>query len=304
MPFPPNADSQSLYLAMAVAASAMLALGLLIMKGRAHALPIAEGAGIPRALLAWVADPAWLGGLALQTAGYALYVLAQAVLPVAIISVMMQGGIGLFVLFAVVVLGERASAAEWAGIAGTILGMVLMGLSLRAGEAQSPTNTGVMLVVSIAVLAGGLAPYMMPHFHQNGTAAAVFSGMMFGLASLYAKAMTNYYLLAPAMALLPRIVTNPYVYGVILTNIAGMAALQNSFASARGLIAMPLSTALSNLTPIAGAMIVFGERLPASHSAALMRIGAFGLTIAGGALLANPGGEDQEAERLPAAQGQ
>lgn len=120
---------------MAVVASAMLALGLLIMKARAHALPIAEGAGIPRALWAWITDPPWLGGLALQTAGYALFVLAQAVIPVAIISVMMQGGVGLFVLFAVVVLGERARAAEWAGLAGTILGMVLMGLSISAGEA-------------------------------------------------------------------------------------------------------------------------------------------------------------------------
>jgi len=83
-----------------------------------------------------------------------------------------------------------------------------------------------------------------------------------------------------------RIAANPYVYGVIATNIAGIVTLQNSFHSARGIIAMPLSGALSNLVPIAGGMLAFGERLPANGGAAAMRIGAFVLTIAAGALLA------------------
>jgi drug/metabolite transporter (DMT)-like permease len=302
MQFPPHIDNPSLYLAMAVAASTMLAIGVLIMKARAHALPIAEGTEIPYALLAWFTDPPWLGGLALQTAGYGLYVVAQAVIPVAIISVMMQGGIGLFVLFAVIVLGERASAVEWAGIAGTIMGMVLMGLSLKAGEAQSPTDSRLMIMLSIMLVAGGLAPYLVRAFNQNGIAAAIFSGIMFGLATLYAKAMTDHYLLTPA-PLLVRILTNPYVYGTILTNIAGMVALQNSFASVRGLIAMPLSTALSNLIPIAGAMAVFGEHLPARRDAAIMRLAAFGLTIASSALLANPTGGEPANDRLATAEG-
>jgi len=49
---------------------------------------------------------------------------------------------------------------------------------------------------------------------------------------------------------------------------------------------MPLSGALSNIVPIAGGMIVFGERLPADSMSAAMRVGAFVLTIAAGALLA------------------
>jgi hypothetical protein len=175
-----------------------------------------------------------------------------------------------------------------------------MGLSLSAGEAQSPTDSRLMVVLSLMLLAGGLAPYLVRRFHQNGIAAAIFSGVMFGLASLYAKAMTDYYLLAPA-PLIIRILANPYVYGTILTNIAGMAALQNSFASMRGLIAMPLSTALSNLTPIAGAMIVFGEHLPSSRSAASMRLAAFGLTVVGSALLTNPDKEDRAEKALAAA---
>jgi len=73
---------------------------------------------------------------------------------------------------------------------------------------------------------------------------------------------------------------------VIAANIIGIVMLQNSFHSARAIIAMPLSGALSNIVPIVGGMIIFGERLPAGSVPAAMRVGAFVLTIAAGALLA------------------
>jgi drug/metabolite transporter (DMT)-like permease len=288
MQFPTRVGDQVLYLALAIVASGLLALGVLVLKGRAHALPIAEGRGIAHAVGTWITDPIWLSGLGLQTAGYALYVVAQAVIPVAIVSVMMQGGIGLFVLFAVLILGERARLAEWAGIAGTIAGMLLMGLSLSVGAAQSPTATTPMMMLSAVLIAAGLAPYAVPHLHKNGIAAALFSGVMFGLASLYTKAMTDYYLLNAAPSIVSRILANPYVYATIVTNIAGLIALQNSFGALRGIIAMPLSTALSNIIPIAGAAAVFGEHLPADSRAASMRLVAFGLTLVGSALLTNP----------------
>src|SRR5271167_2759848 len=66
-----------------------------------------------------------------------------------------------------------------------------------------------------------------------------------------------------------------------------MVALQNSFSSARGIIAMPLSSALSNIVPIAGGMVAFGEGLPSESTAATMRVVAFVLTVLGSALLAN-----------------
>ncbi len=109
---------------------------------------------------------------------------------------------------------------------------------------------------------------------------------MFGLGGLFTKAMTDNFLGDDTGSIALRIATNPYVYGVIAANIAGIVTLQNSFHSARGIIAMPLSSALSNLVPIAGGMLAFGERLPANRAAAAMRIGAFVLTVAAGALLA------------------
>jgi drug/metabolite transporter (DMT)-like permease len=219
--------------------------------------------------------------------GYALFVLSLAEAPISLVSVMMQGGIALFVLFAVVFLGERARPSEWAGIVVTILGMLILAISLSSGEVQAPTANRAMILISVILFVAGYMPMRMRRFIEGGVGAALFSGVVFGLASLYTKAMTDDYLARETIAPVVRVATNPYVYGVIIANIVGMVALQNSFSSARGIIAMPLSSALSNIVPIVGGMIVFGERLPADAVYATMRIAAFVLTILGSALLAN-----------------
>jgi len=292
-----NIAALGFYLIVGLVGSALLALGLLMMKSRAHRLPIAAGAGTLRAIGAWLRDPVWSGGLVVQTAGYALFVVALAEAPISMVSVMMQGGIALFVLFAVVFLRERARPREWAGIVITILAMVLLGFSLSGGETQRLAGSRAMVLSSIALIVIGYIPLKMRRFRGNGVGAAIFAGVIFGLASIYTKAMADDYTTRIAMESALRIITNPYVYGTIITNIVGMVALQNSFAVARGIIAMPLSSALSNIVPIASGPIVFGERLPADPALAYIRIAAFVLTVLGSALLADSR-EDIGARRL------
>ena len=52
-----------LYLALAMVSSALLALGLLMMKARSDHLPVAAGANIIGAVVTWLRDPMWIGGL-------------------------------------------------------------------------------------------------------------------------------------------------------------------------------------------------------------------------------------------------
>ena len=283
-----------LYLALAMVSSVLLALGLLMMKAQSDHLPVAAGANIVRSVVAWIRDPMWIGGLGVQTAGWALYVIAVSQAPVSMVAVMMQGGIALFVVGSVLILGERARLREWTGIAAIVFGMVMLTLSIPEGQVEGALQPNTLLALSAILLVAGLAPMNVARLKHSGAAAAIFSGVAFGLGGLFTKAMTDTFLGNDAGPVALRIATNPYVYGVIVTNIAGIVMLQNSFHSARGIIAMPLSSALSNLVPIAGGMLAFGERLPANGAAAAMRIGAFVLTIAAGALLAG------SRENLPA----
>jgi drug/metabolite transporter (DMT)-like permease len=280
-------ETLALYLFVALVASCLFALGLLMMKSRAYRLPVAKGADTLPAIAAWIRDPIWSAGLLVQTVGYALNIVALSVAPISMVSVMMQGGIALFVLFAVMFLGERARPREWAGIAITIIAMAILGASLSAGETQTQTDNHSMILISIILLVVGFLPLRIGRLQDHGIGAAISSGVIFGLASLYTKAMTDDYAMRSTIEVVYRIVTNPYVYGVIVGNIVGMVALQNSFTSTRGIIAMPLSSALSNIVPIAGGMVVFGESLPSESTGATMRVVAFILTVLGSALLGN-----------------
>ena len=274
-----------LYLVLAVLASTLMALGLLMMKSRAALLPEASGSNIIRSVLTWFRDPMWLGGVGVQTVGWGLFVTAVSQAPVSMVAVMMQGGIALFVIFSVVVLGERARPAEWAGIVAIVLGMILLAMSLSAGASQGAMSDRVLvgLTATLAIVAG--VSFTRARLARGGIAQAIGSGIAFGLASLYTKAMTDAFE-AGGAGLALRMATDPWVYAMIGANFAGMVMLQNSFHQARGIITMPLSSALSNLVPILGGMIAFGERLPSDPIAAAMRVAAFILTIAASTTLA------------------
>jgi uncharacterized membrane protein len=275
-----------LYLSLAIVASALMAIGLLMMKSRSADLPVAAGANTIGAIAAWLRDPMWIGGLGVQCVGWAFYLIAVSNAPVSMVAVMMQGGIALFVIASVVILGERATPQEWAGIGAIVLGILMLTLSVRGGEPEGAFAPGTLLMLTALLTVAGLAPMAVARLNASGAAAAILSGVAFGLAALFTKAMTLEFTAGTAASLALRILSSPYAYGLIVANIAGIVMLQNSFHSARGIIAMPLSGALSNIVPIAGGMIVFGERLPAGSMAAAMRVGAFALTIAAGALLA------------------
>lgn len=275
---------------MAVVASALMALGLLMMKTRSTHLPKASGANTISAIVAWIRDPMWIGGLGVQTVGWACYVIAVSRAPVSMVAVMGQGGIALFVVASVVILGERATPREWVGIGAIVFGMLLLALSLGGGETEGAFEPATLLMFTALLTLIGLAPMAVARMNASGAAAAIFSGIAFGLGGLFTKAMTLA-LAGDNGSLALRIVSCPYVYSVVAANIIGIVMLQNSFHSSRAIIAMPLSGALSNIVPIIGGMIVFGERLPAGSMPAAMRVGAFALTIVAGALLA--GSRDQ-----------
>ena len=275
-----------LYLSFAILASALMALGLLMMKSRSAHLPMAAGANTIGAIIAWIRDPMWIGGLGVQTAGWAFYLIAVSRAPVSMVAVMGQGGIALFVIASVAILGERASPREWVGIGAIVLGMLMLALSLRGGEIEGSFEPSTLLTFSALLSLAGLVPMAVARMNASGAAAAILSGVAFGLGALFTKAMTFEFTGGDTAIIALQIVSNPYVYCTIAANIAGIVLLQNSFHSARAIIAMPLSGALSNIVPIIGGMIVFGERLPVDSMAAAMRVGAFLLTIAAGALLA------------------
>jgi hypothetical protein len=246
-----------------------------------------------------VRDPVWISGLGLQFLGFGIYLVAVAFAPISLVAVVMQGGIALFVAMSVVFLGERASIREWAGIGAIGIAMLMLSLSLGAGTPESRLDLRALAALSAAGAVATIVPLLAARGRNYGAAAAVAAGILFGFGGIFTKAMTETFFTAADGPLAVRIALNPFVYLMMGVNLSGIVLQQNAFHSVRAIIVMPTASALSNLIPIIGGIIAFGEHLPADPAFAAMRLGSFALTIVAGFLLATAAeGVPAPAERL------
>jgi multidrug transporter EmrE-like cation transporter len=256
--------------AWAICASTSLSIGLYLMKREAERLPSLGGGWRWTAWWAFVRDPWWIAGLALQILGYALYLLALRAAPLSIVSAAMNGGIALFVIFAVVGMGESVRALEWVGVALVMVALVVLSASVADAPASRPSGSG-LLPFSLTVLALS-AGAVLAQRARRAVGLSVASGLLLGLGSVYAKELTM------ALSLTAAVLT-------LGANFAGFVLMQAAFQSGRGVVVMPLFSVLSNLVPIIGGIVVYRESMPPGSAGAILRPVAFVLAIGGAALL-------------------
>jgi multidrug transporter EmrE-like cation transporter len=264
-------------LAFAVAASVSMSTGLYLMKREVDRVA-ARGAG--RGPASWrvlARNPWWIAGVALQPVGYALYMVALASAPLSVVHVMLNGGIVLFVLLAVLRLGERAERFEWAGVALIVVALLLLGTSDPPIDPAHPLARRLPSFSLVVVALSALA-LVLDGSARRPVGLSVASGLMLGLGSVFAKTVTSAPSLTAAMAGFRLPLT-------AAANVVGFVLMQAALQAGRGVVVMPLFSGLSNLVPIVGGMVVFGESLPDHGPGVLSRPVAFALAIGGGVLL-------------------
>jgi drug/metabolite transporter (DMT)-like permease len=262
---------------LAVMASVAMTVGLYLMKQQAERLPPLLGGWRLPAWWGFVRDPWWLLGALLQVIGFALYFAALRGAPLSVVHTAMNGGVALFVLMAVVGLGERPRPFEWVGVGCVSAGLIALGVSLADNPPASAVAHGtlpfsvVLVVLSVVALATGPHP-------GSGIGLSIASGLMFGLADVFAKGLAGAESFAAAM----------WSYNLELTvaaNLIGFALMQAAMQVGRGVVVVPIFSTLSNVVPIIGGLLVYREWETAGASAGLRPL-AFVLAIGGAALLA------------------
>ncbi len=270
---------------LAVASSTALSLGLFFMKRQADRLPSLGGGWRITAWVAFFRDPVWLLGVLLQMLGFGLYLAALRDTPLSVVHTAQNGGIALFVLLAAVGLHERPRPVEWAGVASVIAGLVALGLSLpdTAPAAATARGTAGFSLVVLAAAAVSLAADRAP---RRPVGLCISAGVVQGLAGVFAKGLAETPSLAAAFA-------SPNLPLTIATDIVGFALMQGALQAGRGVVTVPIFSVLSNLVPIIGGTLVFGEPWPLAGAAATLRPLSMLLALGGAALLGalaeNPG---------------
>jgi len=268
----------TLALVFALASTSILNLAYLREQGAAAALPPLSLRRPIASLRLLVADHGWVGGFAMESIGFALYVVALALAPLALVQSVGAGGIGLLAVASARLQHRAMTRRELAGALIAIAGLACLSISLSAGVGGGGRNGAIAPIlvwvggsVAAAVAVRALAA-------RGGDWAAsygVAGGLLFSVGDICTKLATQG---GSRIA---------FGAGLVGGYVVGTAFLQVGYQRGGALVIAGIATLLANALPIAAGTVLLGEPIPGGALGAL-RILAFAIVIVGAIVLARP----------------
>ena len=264
-------------LALALASAAALNWGYYAQHGVASALPPLSLRQPLRSLWLLFREPRWLVGFLVGIGGWVLYVAALALAPLSLVQAASAGGIGLLALLAS--RSAALSSRERGGVAVSIAGLVLLGVSLSGQTAHASRGDWTSVALWIAV-SGAFAAFAASR--GSGAGLGVGAGVLYAAGDVATKAAVFG---GARLGFVP-----------VLLACHGLAfvALQLGFQRGGVLATAGLATLFTNALPIAAGTTLFGEGLGSQPA---LRLLAFGCTVLGATLLARTGPAEAEQPR-------
>jgi hypothetical protein len=251
-------------LALGVASSIAINGGYALQHTSASALPPLTLRRPMHSLGLLLRSGRWLAGSLAGSAGWVLYVAALALAPLSVVQAASAGGIVVLAIG-----GPRLTRAERVGVAASLAGLVLLGLSL--GSHHHSTHGNALPVVAWMLASVGLAGVtaaLLPPGAGLGTAA----GVLYAAGDVGTKAA-----LAGGTRLF-------FVPALLACHGAAFACLQLAFQRGGRLATAGLAVLWTNALPIVAGTFLFGESLPGGWRGAA-RIAAFVLVLVGAVAL-------------------
>jgi hypothetical protein len=222
-------------------------------------------------------DRSWLIGFCLESAGFALYVLALALAPLTLVQSVAAGGIGILAYVSARMGHVRLGRRELTGVVLSIVGLVALAISLARATGEGPGGStreillwlGATAVAAVGALALGRV------FGAMAVAEGIAGGLLFSIGDISVKVATQ-----GGVRML-------FAIGVIVGYTLGTALLQLGYQRGGALTVAGLATLLTNALPIAAGTVVLGEPTPSGVFGAF-RLFAFAAVTLGAILLARP----------------
>lgn len=220
-------------------------------------------------------DRGWLRGFALESTGFALYVIALALAPLTLVQSLAAGGIGVLA-FVSARMGRRALPRhEVVGVLVSIVGLIALAVSLAGGSGEG--SGGKVLEIELW-LAGAAAAAIVTvalgrRFGAIAVSEGIAGGLFFSIGDISVKVATQ----GGGRAAFG--IAAVAGYGL------GTALLQLGYQHGGALTVAGLATLLTNALPIAAGTVVLGEPLP-TGALGVVRVLAFVAVTIGAILLA------------------
>lgn len=257
--------------------------------------------------------PAWLLGLLCMVIGLGCQLFVLQLLPISVAQPLQAAGIGVLLLLAWLVLGERPGRRDWWRLVTIVVAVLLLGLSGDAHTQPGTRPADPLAIIAVLVLSALLAVGMSGavgrgrqrrvgrHRRQSGrsgsgVSAGLAAGLCYGIAGLGLKASSSQVAHHSVVGMVALLLRSPYPYLVVCASGVGMLLFQTALQRFRASVVIPTSNVAGSCYVLALGTWLFHESLPTQPVALTLRVAGLVTTVL--ALVIQP---DQTGSPAPAA---
>jgi drug/metabolite transporter (DMT)-like permease len=276
---------------LALACAAATQLGFLCKHRGATSAPPVDARRPLKSARSLFASKWFAVGMAVAAGAWILHVAALAMAPLSTVQAVMSTGVVMLAVLGAKLFGQVVGARQWAGVAMTAIGLLMLVLTLPDSDGHSAFAVPGLMAFEAGTLVLGVlliaAPKLGAPAHHHGALLGGAAGVLFGVSDVSLKALTG--------------VTGDGIMALALSPwipVAAVASVLAFLASARGFQegdAVPViatTSTAANLTCIVGGILVFGDALAGGILLAV-QLAAFALVAL--AALVTPTGKLQTA---------
>jgi drug/metabolite transporter (DMT)-like permease len=234
------------------------------------------------------ASPLFAIGMAIACGAWIFHVAAMSLAPLSLVQAVLAGGVVLLAVMAEKIFGLRIGRRQWAGLALTAVGLILLGLTLPAAHgADSRFSLPGMISFEAGLIAGGTLLIMGPQIgaprEHHGFMLGAAAGILFGVSDIAIKAMSGLFAASGITGLL-----TPWL------GVCAVASVAAFYASAKGLQdgdpvpVIAVTGTAANVSGIIGGIAVFGDPLSGNPLALVIQCLAFILVLTAAWLMPAP----------------
>jgi drug/metabolite transporter (DMT)-like permease len=228
-------------------------------------------------------------GWIVAVGAWGLHVAALALAPLSIVQAVLSGGLVFLAVLAERYFGFHIGRRQWVGLLITAVGLAVIGLTSGrgAGEETPGYALAALIVVECAIL--GLATGFAIVSHRLGLSPAgqgmllgAAAGALFGVSDIAIKYLTD----AVEGGLIELI--SPWTFAALAASVVAFYASARGLQLGPGVEVIALTSVAANLVAIVGGILVFRDPIGTGPVEITGRMLAFGLVIAGAALMPAP----------------
>jgi drug/metabolite transporter (DMT)-like permease len=227
-------------------------------------------------------------GWVVALGAWVLHVAALALAPLSIVQAVLSGGLVFLAVLAERYFGFHLGRRQWIGLLITAAGLVIIGVTSGSQEGEAPDYAPAALIAvecAVLALATGLAAIsgrLSVLRTWEGMLLGVAAGALFGVSDIALKYLTN----AVGNGVLE--ILSPWSVAALIASVVAFYASARSLQLGPGVEVIALTSVAANLIAIVGGILIFRDPVGAEPVAITGRMIAFGLVIAGAALMPAP----------------